>query len=75
MCYIGLDEVAAVYAMKVYGGVELLLNLFFNPSTRYGLDVPGIESRRGRDFSHPSRATVGAHPASCTIGTGALPLG
>ena len=24
-------------------------------ATRYGLDGPGIESRRGRDFPHPSR--------------------
>jgi len=73
MCYIGLDEVAAVCTMKAYGGFELLLNSFFNPPTRYGLDVPGIESRWGRDFPHPSRATVGAHPASCTIGTGFFP--
>jgi hypothetical protein len=38
--------------------------------TRYGLDVPGIESRRWRDFLHPSRPTLGAHSASHIIGTG-----
>jgi hypothetical protein len=27
--------------------------------TRYGLDRPGIESRRGRDFQHPSRPALG----------------
>ena len=27
--------------------------------TRYGLDCPGIESRWGRDFSHPSRPALG----------------
>jgi hypothetical protein len=27
--------------------------------TRYGLDCPGIESRWGRDFPHPSSATLG----------------
>jgi hypothetical protein len=27
--------------------------------TRYGLDVPGIESRWGRDFPHPSRPALG----------------
>ena len=26
--------------------------------TRYGLDGPGIESRRRRDFSHPSRPAL-----------------
>ena len=28
-------------------------------ATRYGLDGPGIESRCGRDFPHPSRPAVG----------------
>ena len=27
--------------------------------TRYGLDGPGIESRWGRDFPHPSRPPLG----------------
>jgi hypothetical protein len=27
-------------------------------ATRYGLDGPGIESRWGRDFPHPSRVTL-----------------
>jgi hypothetical protein len=27
--------------------------------THYGLDVPGIESRRRRDFPHPSRPAPG----------------
>jgi len=36
---------------------------------RYGLDGPGIETRRGRDFSHPSRTGLGAHPATYTMGT------
>ena len=30
----------------------------------YGLDGPGIESRQGRDFPHPSRPALEAHPAS-----------
>ena len=42
-------------------------------ATRYGLDGPGIESRCGRDFPHPSRPALGAHPASCTMGTGSFP--
>jgi hypothetical protein len=28
-------------------------------ATRYGLDGPGIESRWGRDFPHPSRTALG----------------
>jgi hypothetical protein len=28
-------------------------------ATRYGLDVPGIKSRWGEDFSHPSRLVLG----------------
>jgi hypothetical protein len=38
-------------------------------ATDYGLDGLGIESRWGRDFSHSSRPALGAHPASCTMGT------
>jgi hypothetical protein len=33
-------------------------------ATRYGLDGPGIESRWGRDYPHPSRPVLEAHPAS-----------
>jgi len=42
-------------------------------ATGYGLDGPGIESRWGRDFPHLSRPDLGAHPASCTMGTGFFP--
>jgi hypothetical protein len=28
-------------------------------ATRYGLDGPGIESRWGQDFPHPSRPALG----------------
>ena len=44
-------------------------------STRYGLDVPGIESRWERDFSSHVRTGPGAHPASYTVGTGSFPGG
>ena len=36
----------------------------------YGLDGLGIESRWGRDFSHPSRPTLG--PTQPTMGTGSF---
>jgi len=40
--------------------------------TDYGLDSPGIKSRWGRDFP-PLQTGLGAHPASCTMGTGSFP--
>ena len=40
-------------------------------ATDYGLDGPGIESRWGRDFP-PVQTSPGAHPASCTMGTGSF---
>ena len=42
-------------------------------ATRYGLDGPGIESRWGEDFLHPSRLALGPHPASYAMGTGSFP--
>ena len=41
-------------------------------ATDYGLDVPRIESRWGRDFP-PVQTGPGAHPGSCTMGTGSFP--
>jgi len=41
-------------------------------ATGYGLDGPGIESRWAR-FSAPFQTDPGAHPASCTMGTGSFP--
>ena len=55
--------------------------LFLDPSgrdgsvgiaTHYGLDGPRIESRWGARFSAPLQTGPGAHPASCTIGTGSF---
>ena len=42
-------------------------------ATGCGLDGPGIESRWGVRFSVPVQTGPGAHPASCTIGTGSFP--
>ena len=41
-------------------------------ATRYGLDVPGIESRWGEIFAAPVQTGPGAHPASYTMGTGSF---
>jgi len=42
-------------------------------ATGYGLDGPWIESRWGARFSPPVQTGPGAHPASCTMGTGSFP--
>jgi hypothetical protein len=43
-------------------------------ATDYGLDGPGIASRWvGARFSAPVQTGPGAHPASCTMGTGSFP--
>jgi hypothetical protein len=39
----------------------------------YGLDGPGIEIPVGARFSAPVQTGPGAHPASCTMGTGSSP--
>jgi hypothetical protein len=41
--------------------------------TGYGLDGLGIESRWKATFSAPVQNGPGAHPASCTMGTGSFP--
>ena len=41
-------------------------------ATGYGLDGRGIESRWGARFSAPVQTGPGAHPASCTMGTGSF---
>jgi hypothetical protein len=39
-------------------------------ATSYALDGPGIESRWEATFSATVQTGPGAHPASCTMGTG-----
>jgi len=39
----------------------------------YRLDGPGIESLCEEKFSAPVQTGPGAHPASCTMGTGSFP--
>ena len=51
-----------------------ILLLGFKLTVPYYLDGPGIESRwGGARFSAPVRTGPGAHPASCTLGTGSFP--
>jgi hypothetical protein len=42
-------------------------------ATGYVLEYPGIESRWEVRFSEPVQTGPGAHPASCTMGTGSFP--
>ena len=42
-------------------------------ATGYGPDGPGIESRWRVRFSAPVQTGPGAHPTSCTMGTGSFP--
>ena len=42
-------------------------------ATCYGLDGPWIESWWGARYSAPVQSGPGAHPATCTMGTGSLP--
>jgi len=42
-------------------------------STGYGPDGLGIEFQWGARFSAPVQTGPGAHPASCTMGTGSFP--
>ena len=42
-------------------------------ATRYGLEDPGIESRREARFSAPAQTGPGANPATYTLGTGSFP--
>jgi hypothetical protein len=44
-------------------------------ATRYGLDDPGLESRWGRDFPHPSRMTLGSIQLPVQWESGLFPRG
>jgi hypothetical protein len=44
----------------------------YDIATDYGIDGLEIESQWGRDFP-PVQTGPGAHPASCTMGTGSFP--
>jgi len=57
--------------LKGVSGPGIVVNI----ATGYRLDGPGIESRWGARFSAPVQTGPGAHPASCTMGTGSFPRG
>jgi hypothetical protein len=49
----------------------LFLNICIRPGTKS--NRPGIESRWGARFFAHAQTGPGAHPASCTMGTGYFP--
>ena len=53
----------------IYSGLDRSVGI----ATGYGMDSPRIESRWGARISAPVQTGPGAHPASCTMGTGSLP--
>ena len=57
---------------KTFHTVHLFLIYIYNVATDYGLDCLGSNPRWGRDFL-PILTGPGAHPASCTMGTGYFP--
>jgi hypothetical protein len=54
-------------------GIECGPGSLVGVATGYGLDGPGIESRWKARFSALVQTCPGAHPASCTRGTGSFP--
>ena len=55
------DELSRAINTPIYYVIEMRCGpgSVFGIATGYGLDVPGIESRWGRDFSHLSRSVLG----------------
>ena len=66
-CLCNVQEISVLYI--VYCGPGSSVGI----ATGYGLNGPGIESRRGAGFSAPVQTGRGAHPASCTMGTESFP--
>jgi hypothetical protein len=62
-----LLKIKGLYMFRVGAGSSVGI------ATGYGLDGPGIESRGGGRFSAHVQTGPGAHPASCTMGTGSFP--
>ena len=63
-----ISRITLIY-VTVFCGLGSVVGI----ATGYGLDGPGIEFRWGARFSAPVQTGPGAHPASCTMGTGSSP--
>jgi len=59
-------KIGKIYLLETSGPVQDCIGIAFLgrdsvvfTTTRYGMDSPGIESRLGQDFPHPSRPALG----------------
>jgi len=57
-----------IFTIHHFSGLGSVVSI----ATGYRLDGPGIESRWEARFSAPVQTSPGAHPASCTMGTGSF---
>ena len=62
-----------IISIKLYYLYLTRRDISVGKATLYGLDGPGIEIQWGARFSAPVQTGPGAHPASCTMGTGSFP--
>ena len=60
-------EISGIYVVITEAGSVVGI------ATGYGLDGLGIESQWTARYSAPVQTGPGAHPASCTMGTGSFP--
>jgi hypothetical protein len=65
----GVDTI--IFRLHVVCGLGSVVGI----ATGYGLDGPGIETRREARFSAPVQTGPGPQPASCTMVTGFFPRG
>ena len=76
LCFRHYDKVTRRFAIRSIFLFSYLVNCGPGSSvgiaTGYGLEGPGIESRWGTRFSAHVQTGPGAHPASCTMGTGSF---
>jgi hypothetical protein len=66
-------EVIYIMIQKHYNWLGMGRDSSVGIATGYGLDGPGIESRRRWDFSAPIQTGPGGRPASYSVGTGCFP--
>jgi hypothetical protein len=73
MCALSLQLSLLFVVWQVIYFPQFVLLSSVDIATCRGLDDPGIESRWEARFSTYVQTGSGAHPASCTVGTGSFP--